>query len=97
MLLDRGVLAIEHLVEGAPLVLDLIDVEPVRGELVPLAFESLLTARKDFDLGCPFLDLAFELLNERDERHGRSGGRSLDRVLLEIVTGFRDGRVGLFH
>lgn len=97
MLLNRGVLAREDLVERAPLALDLVDIEPVGRELVPLAFERFLPLTKDLDLGRPLLDLALELLDERDERDGRGGRGSFDRVMLEVVARLEDRSVRLLH
>lgn len=97
LILNRSVLPCENLVEGAPFSLDLVDVEPVRRELVPLALERLLPAAEDGDLGRPFGDLALEVLDERDKGDGGGGGGALDRVVLEVVARLEDGGVRLLH
>lgn len=97
LLLNRGILTSEDLVESAPLVLDLVNIEPIGRELITLTFESLLTTSEDVDFRSPFLHLALEILHEGDEGDSSSGRRGFDRVLFEVVTSLVDGGVGFFH
>ena len=73
--LDGAIFALEDVIEGAPLSLDVLRVEPSGGELESLALENPLTFAKQLHVLLPRLHLPFYRLDESDEIHRLRGRR----------------------
>ena len=70
--------------------LDVVHMEPGRGELEPLSLQDPLSLPVDVDLLLPALHLSLQPLHVGDEVDGLRSRSSLDGLLLHVTTGLGD-------
>ena len=70
--------------------LDVVHMEPGRGELEPLSLQNPLSLPVDVDLLLPALHLSLQPLHVGDEVDGLRSRSSLDGLLLHVTTGLGD-------